>query len=163
MQDYSISRCTRKCAISGRNLEPGEPYVSVVVPDGDSVRRLDIARSHWEGPTEDVIGWWINRMPDVQTRRLTPAPVGVLLDTLSDLLERPGHDALAYLLALLLVRRRVLVEEPEFVADNDHAPTHWRLTSPSDGRSWEVPIVIPSAERMAELQESLKTLLFTEE
>ncbi|RMF41256.1 MAG: hypothetical protein D6753_09930 [Planctomycetota bacterium] len=163
MQDYSISRCSRKCAVSGRALEPGEPYVSVIVPDGDSVRRLDIARSHWEGPPQEAIGWWSNRMPDAQARRLRPAPVGVLLDALSDLLERPGQEALAYLLALLLVRRRVLVEQDDITADSQPPPTVWHLVCPADGRMWEVPVVAPPAYQMGELQESLKTLLFTEE
>ncbi|GIW97749.1 MAG: hypothetical protein KatS3mg111_1082 [Pirellulaceae bacterium] len=162
MQDYTISKCTRKCAISGRNLMPGEAFVSMVVPDGETFRRLDISQEHWNGPSEQAIGWWTNRMPEAGAKRLKPAPDGVLLDALSGLIERPGKEVLAYLLALLLVRRRVLVEDPQAEFDDQPAPV-WRLISPGDGRLWEVPMVSPTAETMPVWQDELKALLFTEE
>ena len=165
MQDYSISKCTRKCAVSGRGLEPGESYVSVILADGENVVRQDIASSEWKGPSENAIGWWESCMPANSTRKLKPAPNGVLMDTLSQLIESPGQEPLAYLLALLLMRRRVLAEEDhDLLADSiDEAPTHWQLTSPADGRQWNVPLASPSTDALEVLQEQLNELLFTEE
>ena len=161
MQDYSISKCTRRCAIDGHDLEPDESYFSVLVPRGDDVTRIDIAARHWQGPTEDAIGWWRNKMPSAEARKLRPAPNGVLLDTLADLLERPGKEALAYLLALLLVRRRVLHEEQSIV-DQEADTTVWKLVCPVDGREWLVTPVAPAAENLQALQAELQTLLFTD-
>lgn len=168
IQDYSISRCTRKCAISGRGLEPGENYYSVIVPQDDDLVRIDIAASQWTGPGEHAIGWWRSKMPVATAHRTRPAPNGVLLDTLSELLERPGKESLAYLLALLLVRRRVLQEEQPShplasAAPSDAARTHWNLTCPADGRQWMVTITIPTPEQLEALQEELKGLLFVDE
>lgn len=175
MQDYSIAKCTRRCALSGRALEPNESYFSVIVPAGEDVSRLDIAASHWNGPVEGAIGWWRSHMPAAATQALRPAPTGVLLDTLGELLQRPGKEALAYVLALLLVRRRVLQEE-QGVTDQDSpteptrataneevCPTIWPLVSPTDGRQWQVPVVSPSAEQLSALQAELKQLLFTDQ
>ncbi|MEM7477018.1 MAG: hypothetical protein AAF483_18700 [Planctomycetota bacterium] len=159
MQDYSISKCTRKCAVAGRALEPGEDYVSAIMADGDEVKRIDIAAREWKGPGEETIGWWRAKMPAAQQRKLRPAPNGVLLDTLSELLERPDQEELAYFLALLLVRRRVLSEEPT-LEENSEA---WTLVCNADDRSWNVPVHQPEAERIAEIRESLNNLLFTEE
>ena len=76
----------------------------------------------------------------------------------------PGSDSLAYVLALLLVRRRVLVEEPSF---DDQAsvgePAHWTLVCNADGRKWNVPLAQPSPDVLPELQSELNALLFTEE
>ncbi len=166
MQDYSISKCTRRCAISGRGLEPGEAYMSVILPDedGENVRRVDVSAEQWQGPNENAIGWWKSKMPAAAARRLQPAPSGVLLDTLSDLLERPGQESLAYLLALLLVRRKVLIEEESLDMELSDAPTsHWSLTCAADGRQWNVPLCAPSAEALPKLQIQLNELLFTEE
>ena len=162
--DFAISKCTRRCAVSGRGLEPGEAFVSVLLPRGDEVVRLDIADSEWKGPQPETIGWWKSRMPDAATRKLRPAPNGVLLDALSGLLERPGKEALAYLLSLLLVRRRVLAEEEilEIHEADDCQSDTWNLVSPVDGREWSVPIVAIDPASIAELQEELNTLLFTE-
>lgn len=164
MQDYSISRCTRKCAISGRQLEAGESYISVILPCGDGVRRLDIAAEHWQGPQEETIGWWRSRMPEASARKLRPSPNGVLLDTLSELVEHPGSEALAYLLALLLVRRRVLSEEQTIeTALTEDPHTHWDLVCSADGRKWSVPLVQPTPSELPVLQSELTALLFTEE
>lgn len=166
MQDYSISKCTRKCAVSGRGLEPGESYISVIVPerDGENVRRLDIAASEWKGPQPETIGWWKCTMPSAEARSLRPAPNGILLDTLSDLLDRPGKESLAYLLAVLLVRRRVLAEEESLDSEpTGEDQTHWSLVCAADGRQWNVPVEIPDSDSMRTLQEELNHLLFTEE
>lgn len=176
MQDYSITKCTRRCALSGRALEPNESYFSVIVPDGDDVCRVDIAEGHWTGPSEGAIGWWRSKMPAAAAKKMRPAPNGVLLDTLSDLLQRPGKEALAYLLALLLVRRRVLQEESQSFLDdkslNSSAvesgvqPTPeepWKLVCPADGRHWHVIVVDPAPQEVERLQAELKELLFTDE
>ena len=169
MQDYSISRCSRKCAVSGRSLEPGEKYVSVILPSGDGLRRIDIADSQWQGcpwqtPGAETIGWWRSRMPAAAARKLRPAPSGVLLDTLSELLERPGGGPLAYLLALLLVRRRVLTEEQSLhETDSEKPPMRWDLVCPADGRKWSVPVVDLAPGAVPALQSELTALLYTEE
>jgi len=103
-------------------------------------------------------------MPEASASKLRPAPNGVLLDTLSEFVERPGSEAIAYLLALLLVRRRVLYEEQtmEHVLNEDPA-TRWSLISPADGRRWSVPLVQPEPSTLPDLQNELTALLFTEE
>lgn len=162
MQDYSISRSSRKCATSERALEPGESYVSAIVTDGDEgVRRIDVALEQWKGPSQETVGWWRCKMPDQQTRQLKPAPNGVLLDTLSELLENPESEELSYLLALLLVRRRVLTEEVTVGEDEEQAC--WKLTSNADNRNWNIPLTEPDPARLIELQTKLQALLFTEE
>lgn len=170
MQDFSISKSTRRCAISGRTLEPAETYVSVIVPDGADVKRIDIASDQWTGKQENAIGWWRNKMPAAEAQKSRPAPNGVLLDTLSELLERPGKEPLAYLLALLLIRRRVLQEEQQLpMAEGtenkdveDKSAECWNLVCPADGRQWNVPLAVPEADSYQQLQDELKGLLFTD-
>ncbi len=161
MQDYSIAKCSRRCAISDRPLEPGEPFVSVIKPDSDGVRRLDIAASQWQGPDDDTIGWWQCRMPERSAEKLRPAPNGVLLDTLTSLLETPGSEALAYLLAVLLVRRRVLSEEQAVTSEAN--PGIWTLVCKGDDRRWLIPFRddVPDADQT--LTDELQQLLFTSE
>jgi hypothetical protein len=163
MQEYSISKFSRKCATSGRPLQPGESYFSVISAEGEAVVRLDIAADQWNGPPESAVGWWRSTIPKADVKSSRPAPNGVLLDTLSELCERPGKEALAYLLALVLVRRRVLMEEQR--VGHDVAPesaTHWNLICAADGRQWSVPVIALEASQLSALQEELNGLLFTE-
>ena len=103
-------------------------------------------------------------MPEAAARKLQPAPNGVLLDTLTELLERPGAETLAYLLALLLCRRRVLVDESPAheAADDGPLDSFWQLIYPPDGRQWTVPVAVPASDLLEDLQSQLNSLLFTE-
>jgi hypothetical protein len=105
-------------------------------------------------------------MPAAGAAKLRPAPNEVLLDVLTDLLQRPAQAELAYLLALLLVRRRALVDDQSSVSEVTQAGRNetWQLTHPGDGRVWLIPVAPPSsAAHWAQLQESLTRLLFTDQ
>jgi hypothetical protein len=103
-------------------------------------------------------------MPPEGTRKLRPAPDSVLLETLSQLVERPECESLAYLLALLLVRRRVLSEDESLGAQATDEPSAlWHLQHPVDGRQWSVPMTMPTADGVEGIQQELTRLLFTEE
>ena len=167
-QDFSIARCSRRCHRGDRELRPGEEFYSVIVECDGELARQDIAFENWNGPPEHAVGWWRQRIPQSKNRKLRPAPEGVLLDTLTELLERPGKEALAYLLSLLLIRRRVLVEANDTVLgekppSHDDVPTLLSLKLPADGRVLNVPVVTPTPETCEALQQQLVSLLFTEE
>lgn len=103
-------------------------------------------------------------MPDATAKKLQPAPVGVLLDTLTKLLEQPGAEALAYLLALLLCRRRVLIDEESLESQVGKVESDmiWQLNYPPDGRQWTVPVAVPAPNVLEDLQSQLNSLLFTD-
>lgn len=164
LQEYPTTRCSKRCSVSGREFRPGEVYYSVLVTAQQDLIRQDIAAEHWQGPPEGVVGWWRCQVPAAGPGVRRPAPNSVLLDVLSDLLERPEQADLAFVLALLLVRRRVLSEESTSSDQSkEAAPGLWTLVQPADGRRWFVPIRNPSKQSAQTLQESLLKLLFTED
>lgn len=163
-QDFTFSRCSRRCAVGQRSLEPGEPFFSVIIADGEQLIRSDIAADNWQGPPPHTVGWWRSSMPPAGPRKLKPAPDSVLLETLSQLVERPESEALAYLLAVLLVRRRVLTEDPNMGCQaTDEPSVLWHLQHPVDGRQWTIPMSLPTADTVESIQQELTRLLFTEE
>ena len=166
LQEYPTTRCSRKCHFSGRPIQAGESYVSALVPMGGDLVRIDVAADQWKSAPQGTVGWWKCRMPYQSSAKLCPAPVGVLQDSLSELLRNPNKTELAYLLALILVRRRVPVETDslEFQEREQPSETLWLLVSQSDGRQWEVPMALPiSKEESEKLRGELLDLLFTEE
>jgi hypothetical protein len=164
LQDYPTAKSSKRCHLSGKEFAPGETYFSVIVPDGDEVSRIDVAASEWPQRPSNAIGWWKCRMPDAKRLGSRPAPNSVLLDTLTELLKSPEQAKIAYLLALLLVRRRVLVEEEKLVlSDEGGSDQVWNLVQPADGRNWQVPYCVMTDAEMSSLQQSLMALLFTDE
>ena len=97
-------------------------------------------------------------MPQATSGKPTWAPNQVLIEYFERLLEDadPAQAELTYVLALLLVRRRLLR-----IADDD-APdaTTLTVTCPMNDATYEVPVAVPSRRRFAELEEQLARLLF---
>jgi hypothetical protein len=160
--EYAINRCTRRCQIGDRPLEPGEYFYSVIVSENDDLSRVDIAEKNWQNPPTGAIGWWKNQVPRATETVLKPAPDAVLLEALAHLCDQPGRESLAFLLAVLLVRRHLL-EEPDRFEDEKSADSEtWLLHDSNDGREYSVPRRWPTKREAERLQKELYDLLYCE-
>jgi len=155
--DFDIQRCSRQCSQSGRLIEPGEAYYSVLLGDSGAVTRVDYATETWDGPPESYVGWWKARLPGGKSRKPTWAPNDVMLQLLNSLEEQPDQADARFVLSLLLVRRRVLrLDGYERQDDGSEVALLHCAKSSTDYR---IPSVKPTAERMKVIQEQLAGLL----
>lgn len=155
--EYAIQRCTRRCAVTGRELAPGEIYYSALVEQGGSPRRLDYSAEAWIGPPEGAIGWWRSHLPAAVPDRPQPASNEQLLEVFEDLQEKPERAELRYLLALLLVRRRLFrVEEQRRDPEGQEVLV---LYCPRCDTRYQVPVVPPAPARTEALQDELVRLV----
>lgn len=168
--DYQVRRCTRRCAAADRELTAGESFVSVLVDEGDDVVRRDYSAVSWNGPPEGTIAWWRSTMPG--SGEAKPAPREALLALLDEWADKPEEAPARYLLALLLVRRRVLRLQGEGFLDGLHGKEAQHCKEAKQGevetltlvcRERDEPIEIaispPTAEEAPRLQERLAELL----
>ncbi len=160
MGEPDIQRCTRHCATTGREFAPGEEFFSVLVEEGSELRRRDYSREAWTGPPDGVLAWWKSQMPHPNAKRANLAPNEVMLGLLRDLAEQPDRQDMRYVLALLLVRRRVLrAEEPE----RDPAGREVLvLYCPREDQTYRVAAVAPDEPRIQTIQDELARLLFAD-
>jgi hypothetical protein len=157
MLDFEIQRCSRRCSVSDRELKNGETCFSALVPRGGDVVRLDYAAEAWPGPPEGAIGWWKSTVVDPNAGRPHWAPNDVMLNYFERLLEEPAADDARYVLALLLVRRRIArVERSERDAGGREQLV---IYCPRNEREYRVVEAMPSAERALEIQQQLAELL----
>lgn len=108
LAEYKVNRSSRRCCVEDRPLRDGEPYYSVVIESGDDWVRRDYSASAWDSPPAGTLGWWKCRMPAAGQRKMVLAPDPVLVETLRQMSEDPARGPLAYLLALTLMRRRLV-------------------------------------------------------
>ena len=117
---YEIGRAGPVCAATGQPLTPGTPIVTALVeaPGEDQLRRVDTSAAAWEAGTRPpgVFAFWRTVVPEGTRKH------GIVLDddALMDLfLSLDGGDpqesddrrtAFRYVVALLLVRRRRLIQ-----------------------------------------------------
>jgi hypothetical protein len=158
--DFEVQRCTRHCAKSEQALEPGEEFYSALISEGGEVVRYDWSIDGWEGPPENCLGWWKSRMPRPDQRRLNWAPNDVMLDLLDRYEEQPENQDMRFVLALLLIRRRVVrLEETE---QDEAGRQQMVLYCPKNEQTYRVPSVIPDEGRTDEIQQELAKLLFAD-
>jgi len=157
--DYEVQRCTRHCAATGRELRPGEDVFSVLVSEGGKLVRHDYAAEAWEGPPEDAVGWWKSQIPRPDAKRLHWAPNDVMLQFFEDLEEQPARQDMRYVLALLLVRRRVMRLEEE--SRDEQGRQTLVLYCPRRETTYRVAVVLPDESRIQEIQQELAALLFS--
>lgn len=117
---YSISRGTGRCAASDRELRVGETHVAVLVERSgqEGLERLDYSAEAWEagarpGPPLALFASWRTTVAEPNARKSALLADDELLELFERLGEatEPRRLAFRYLLALMLVRRRVLVYE----------------------------------------------------
>jgi hypothetical protein len=156
--DFEIQKFSRRCAASQRELTPGETFYSVLIPEGAEVVRRDYARECWQGPPDNAIGWWRAEVPDPQANRVSWAPHDVMLHYFEQLHEEPAKHDFCYVLALLMIRRRIFKLE---VTDRDaHGQEHLLVYCSRNDSEYRIPVVTPSAARAAAIQQELAEILF---
>ena len=124
---FAISRSTGKCAVSGRDLSPGDPLVVALVErEGEGFERLDIAEDAWRGLEDDsrgggrkrvdgkrVFARWRTEHPEPGAKPRLLLDDDALLDLFDELGdEHPGERAeervsrlaFRFVLALILSR-----------------------------------------------------------
>jgi hypothetical protein len=108
MIEYQIQPNTRRCASTGRELQPGERYFTALSEEGDGFVRQDYCAEAWQGPPPAAFSFWTGRVaaPSEQPK---PRFDDDLLEECFQRLEGqtdPGRINFRYVVALLLIRRK---------------------------------------------------------
>jgi hypothetical protein len=110
MTGYQIQNSSLRCARTGRELQPGEKYFSVLFDRGLTLVREDVSKDAWQGPPTDAFSFWMGKVPPKdQARRLH-----IDDEVLHDCFQRLAGETEAqkvnfrYIVALLLMRRKRL-------------------------------------------------------
>ncbi len=157
MLDFEVQRSARHCYETQRLFEPGDIVYSVLVAEGASASRRDYSQQAWQGPPDGTIGWWKSQVPDLHGHRMQWAPNDVMLHYFEQLEEDQAQADLRYVLALLMIRRRIVrLEETE----NGPQGETFLLYCPRNEREYRVGVVDPSPQRIAEIQAKLAELFF---
>jgi hypothetical protein len=108
MTDYQIQPNTRHCAVSGRELKPGEKVYSVLLQEGGKLLRRDFAAEAWQGPPPGAFSFWCGRVPVAEQGRKLRIDDDLLADCFQRLegQTEPAQVNFRYVVALLLMRRK---------------------------------------------------------
>ncbi|MEQ8210376.1 MAG: hypothetical protein RH917_11135 [Lacipirellulaceae bacterium] len=162
LNDFDVKTCTRTCATSGVELQPGQVCYSVIKSDGAETVREDYSAEHWQQPNNEneealILGWWRFEIPDKDDGKVKLAPNEVLLNLFVELADQAEQSTFRYVLGLLLIRRRVLT-----LQETLDEPTGETMVLACNRRSEEyrLPVETPSTEQAEQMQERINQLLY---
>jgi hypothetical protein len=158
MLDFEVHRCSRMCCETEAILQPGDVFYSALVAQGSQVIRKDYCAAAWTGPPAGSLGWWKSQVPDVHSRRMHWAPNDVILHYFEQLEDEGSQADMRYVLALLMIRRRIVrLEDTERDAQDREV---FVLYCPRNEREYRVVVTHLSPPRVDEIQHQLADLLF---
>jgi hypothetical protein len=108
MTDYQIQPNTRRCAITGRELRPGERYYTALVETDGKFVRQDYSAEAWMGPPAGAFSFWAGHVPPDQADKKPRFDDDLLVECFERLegQNEPGRVSFRYVVALLLMRRK---------------------------------------------------------
>lgn len=157
MHEYEIRGFTRKCAATGEPIPPGSMFYTVIRPGMPEYVREDYSLSAWKGPPEDAIAWW--RSIATETGQRKPrVPSEIILEYFEQLEQDPTRDEERFLLALLMVRRRILRIEGD-VRDEEGREA-MELYCHRNEKTYRVRVAVPTTKALEkEIEDRLLRLL----
>lgn len=158
--DFEVQRCSRRCSKTDRELAPDETFYSALIAEGAEVVRYDYCEEAWEGPTENSVGWWKSRMPGPKSNKIHWAPNDVMLEYFEGLEGIAEKADVRFVLALLLIRRRVVRMEES--GSEGSGPDDLVLYCARREKTYQVQSTTVNSTRTKEIQDELAKLLFAD-
>ena len=158
MFDFQIQNSSPECHSSQHRFAPGEVFYSVLLTAGADVIRHDFCQNAWEGPPEGTIGWWKSTMPDDEQNKLNLAPKEVMLQYFEQLHATPESQDMAYVLSLLMVRKRIMRLNGS--EEDEQGNELMVLSEPKSEKEYKVPVTQPTVAQVESLQQQLTTMLY---
>jgi len=106
--EYTIQPNSRRCAATGRELQPGERFFSALVEEDRQFLRKDFCKEAWQGPPSGAFSFWTGMVP-AGNEKIKPRFDDDLLEECFQRLEGQYEQSrvnFRYVVALLLMRRR---------------------------------------------------------
>ncbi len=156
--EYQIQNNSRRCVVSGKELQPGEKFFTVLVEENGNLVRRDYSASSWQGPPAGIFCFWSGKVQEASAPRKPRFDDDLLLDCFHRLEGETdaGKVKFRYVLSLLLLRRKRLRAED---AGKQESNDRLHLCCPRTGTVYEVVNPQLSDEEILRAQEEVFRVL----
>lgn len=125
---YAVSKPLGKCAVTGRQIQPGEKFMAMVKETPSGLERQDFSLEAWEQADKtDALAFWQSLMPQPGVEKKKPfvddEVLCDLFDRLSETTE-PTKRQFRFVLGLILMRKRLLTYEASEIRNGIE---HWQV------------------------------------
>ncbi len=160
-QEWELESSTGCCAVTGRALEEGEEFFTVLLEDGESFRRVDYSLEAWEGPPEGCFCSFKTRVPVKGKPKKLLVNNELLLAFFVRLADETEVVRLQFrfVLALILMRKRLLRYEGTTMEDGREV---WNMIRADDKSAHRVVNPRLSDDQIQGVSEQLGAILHSD-
>ena len=162
MTDYQIQPNSRRCAITNRELRPGEPYFTALLEAAGQFMRQDFSVEAWKGPPQGAFSFWSGKVPSATETQKPRIDDDLLLECFERLqgMAESSRLSFRYVVALLLMRRkRLKFEQTTMQGHGDTQREVLILRCAGTGAKHEVVNPGMAEEEMASVQDEVFKVL----
>jgi len=109
---YDIEKPSGVCAMTNRQMEPGETFIAALVEDENGFRRVDVSEEAWAADQrpDHMLAFWQTTVPHPNEKKKVFVDDEVLMNLLRRLedAEQPQRIAFRFVLMLILMRKKLL-------------------------------------------------------
>ncbi len=158
MQEWNIDKGSKACSQCAVPFGSETPYVGALFEQAEGFARRDFCVPCWEKGVPAAFSYWKTQTEKKEEKRDDRRTLTDLWENLSgSTAELEGQRLkMAFLIAMSLVRKRVLRMDPPIQRDNRELLV---LTRPSDQRVFTLPHPDISEDELQPLYEELSRLL----
>ena len=150
--------------MTGAELTAGDAIVSALLEVNDGVERRVYARTAWQQPPENCLGWWHGTVAARDSGKPAETPREIMLQVFERWQQDATQPDRTYVLAIWLLRRRVLTlcdsAETDDSASAIAAQEMLHVHCPSRGEDYTVRVVPPEKERQLQIQAEMTAILY---
>ena len=181
MQQFDVKRGSRKCCVTEQLFGPGDVFYSVLLETSSGSIRNDYSSEAWkdspwsqiekeeqqhttseEDSEHSLIGWWKQRVPDLDSNKVYWAPDHVLIALFDSLHANPSEltaqqQKTAWVMAILLMQKRLLTRQ-----DRDTDGSTMYLINKKTQQEYELHEPELDDEQINEIQNELTEQLFSD-
>ncbi len=160
-QQWEVQRPAGVCTVTGRPIEEGEEFYSVLFEDDETFRRADYGLDEWEGPPEGSFCHFKSRLPVKEKQKKTFVDNAVLRNfflRLSDETD-PVRLQFRFVIALILMRKRILRYEGSKTVDGVET---WATRLTKDEKTHRVVNPRLTEDQIEEVSKQLGAILHTD-
>jgi hypothetical protein len=164
MDEWEINKPLGLCSGTGRKIEPGEEYFSVLVETDEGLQRRDFCADYWEREKPEVFCYWKTKLPRPDQKKRIFVDDEMLTAFFERLEKETEQEKInfRFVLALILMRKRRLKYDTTRIEDGREI---WRLRVVGEkpaGRRIEVINPHLDEEQIEQLSSQIGQILQTD-
>ena len=162
-KDYDIAKPTAVCRGTEKELTPGEEFVAVLRESDGELTREDYSLTYWqEHPCDqdaNVVGVWRTRVPEPKAKKKLLIDDELLMSLFERLDgdEQPARINFRYVLALILMRKKLLVYD--HTEADDQGREIWRMRRRGTDRYHDVIDPKLDEDQIADVSDHLSEIM----